>query len=390
MQQRFHYIDDLRGLALLLGVVFHAALAYGPYFHNMWLSVDANKHVLFDYLAMWTHLFRMPLFFVIAGFCAAILVTKRGNGHFIRNRSKRVLLPFVIFLPLTLLVLFQLMVWGVEFSDHPPPLVNLLMAVKEPQINTMHLWFLWYLMQFCALFWLLNKNQRLISKLLEVVVKPVFIVVALPVVISAGMAHLVVPFPAPHTLQPQLWAYCTYGLLFMLGASLYHHHNIVLAALRYFKPLVLVACLTVGAYFYLLPEAPSLEQVRIAVNTGETRVAHINLLLVVVQTLAILSCTAVAYLAGYRWLNQYNEYSRYISDASYWIYLMHIPVLMCVQIPLSNTLLPALAKFTISLSTTLLIGFISYHFGVRYTVLGMLLNGTKATPMQSKAMDSPR
>ena len=64
------------------------------------------------------------------------------------------------------------------------------------------------------------------------------------------MAYLVVPFPAPHTLQPQLRAYCTYGLLFMLGASLYHHHTTVL--LRRYLPLVLVACLTVARFTYYL------------------------------------------------------------------------------------------------------------------------------------------
>ena len=42
------------------------------------------------------HLFRMPLFFVVAGFFAAMLVARRGIGGLFRNRVRRIALPFVI------------------------------------------------------------------------------------------------------------------------------------------------------------------------------------------------------------------------------------------------------------------------------------------------------
>ncbi|PKF54860.1 hypothetical protein CW748_15035 [Alteromonadales bacterium alter-6D02] len=36
-------------LALLLGIFSHAALAYGPYFHNIWLIPAPTKHIAFNY-----------------------------------------------------------------------------------------------------------------------------------------------------------------------------------------------------------------------------------------------------------------------------------------------------------------------------------------------------
>ncbi|WP_238536757.1 acyltransferase family protein [Pseudoalteromonas maricaloris] len=111
----------------------------------------------------------------------------------------------------------------------------------------------------------------------------------------------------------------------------------------------------------------------------------IYLISVVVQTIAILSWTAVTYLAGFKWLSRFNKQSRYISDASYWIYLIHIPLLVYIQLHLTNLEVPVFIKFIIALSLTVTIGIISYHYLVRNTVIGILLNGKKAKQKNVKA-----
>ena len=100
LDDRVHYMDNLRALAMLAGVVFHAALAYSPQVHDVWATADADGSVWVDAIAWFVHLFRMPLFFVIAGFFAALLVRRRGIAGMLRNRAARVLLPFLVFLPL--------------------------------------------------------------------------------------------------------------------------------------------------------------------------------------------------------------------------------------------------------------------------------------------------
>ena len=65
-----HYMDHLRALAMLAGVLFHAALAYSP-FDEAASSRPADAGRLgrsVDALAWFVHMFRMPLFFVIAGY----------------------------------------------------------------------------------------------------------------------------------------------------------------------------------------------------------------------------------------------------------------------------------------------------------------------------------
>ena len=40
---RIHAMDNLRALAMLAGVVFHAALAYSPLMHMIWPPADAGR-----------------------------------------------------------------------------------------------------------------------------------------------------------------------------------------------------------------------------------------------------------------------------------------------------------------------------------------------------------
>ena len=71
--QRLHYMDNLRALAMMLGIFFHAAIAYHPMMQNLWLSASNEHSVMLEVIAWFTHLFRMPLFFVVAGFSFLVL-----------------------------------------------------------------------------------------------------------------------------------------------------------------------------------------------------------------------------------------------------------------------------------------------------------------------------
>ena len=152
IDDRVHYMDNLRALAMLAGVVFHAALAYSPLMHDYWPAADAGGSVGVDVFAWLVHLFRMPLFFVIAGFFAALLVRKRSIGGMLRNRLARVLLPFLIFLPPMVGALSWL---TSEAASSTRNLSPVLAWVKQTTIEqgslpfmptVAHLWFLLYLM----------------------------------------------------------------------------------------------------------------------------------------------------------------------------------------------------------------------------------------------------
>ena len=156
---RYHYMDNLRALAMMLGVFFHASICYCPIINEAWITYSAESSFVLSFIAWFSHLFRMPLFFLIAGFFAYYLINKRGIKGFIKNRSTRILLPFVIFLPIILASILAIIFYNLSHTESK----NVLMQVLEPALNgnaansdtlsqggidTAHLWFLYYLILF--------------------------------------------------------------------------------------------------------------------------------------------------------------------------------------------------------------------------------------------------
>lgn len=68
---------------------------------------------------------------------------------------------------------------------------------------------------------------------------------------------------------------------------------------------------------------------------------------------------------------------RYLSDASYWIYLVHLPIVNFLQFQVSDWTVPSVAKLILVIATTFLISLLSYQWFVRYSFIGALLNGRK-------------
>jgi hypothetical protein len=76
---------------------------------------------------------------------------------------------------------------------------------------------------------------------------------------------------------------------------------------------------------------------------------------------------------------------RYISDSSYWIYLVHLPLVILAQWLVRDLQTPALLKFsaiTVVVSAFLLF---TYEYGVRYTAIGRLLNGPRTRPARLRS-----
>ena len=96
-RRRRSELDALRGFAMLLGVLLHAALAYFPLSH--WPVQDrgaAGSEDAWAAFVLVLHGFRMPLFFLMSGYFSAMLWRRRGLGSLVRHRLRRVAVPFAI------------------------------------------------------------------------------------------------------------------------------------------------------------------------------------------------------------------------------------------------------------------------------------------------------
>ncbi|MDJ0389128.1 acyltransferase family protein [Roseomonas sp. E05] len=159
--QRWDYLDQLRAILMLAGIPYHAGLVYGS--HAAWIVASPDHSEVFTWLLQFSHTFRMPAFFLLAGLFGMLLVRRRGSGAWWRDRLRRLGLPLATSLALVspLLVLAGAVAQGGPENAVP----GLLQAMRNPGADwTVHLWFLIYLLLYVSLLaglWQLRGSLRL-------------------------------------------------------------------------------------------------------------------------------------------------------------------------------------------------------------------------------------
>ena len=90
--------------------------------------------------------------------------------------------------------------------------------------------------------------------------------------------------------------------------------------------------------------------------------------------------TLLSLLIGQQYLSRRSPVLCLLSDASYWIYLVHLPVVYFLQTLLVETPLVLGMKLFLTSAGTFLFCFATYVVFVRYTPIGWMLNGKRAFP----------
>jgi glucans biosynthesis protein C len=367
---RIHAMDNLRALAMLAGVVFHAALAYSPLMHPIWPAADAGRSVVVDVVAWFLHMFRMPLFFVVAGYFAALLVARRGVGGLFRNRCARVLLPLLLILPVVLFSMHWLTVEAAATVAHPSPALARIRSYIDqhgalPQMpGWAHLWFLFYLLLFTVLVWVASALElgRIGNRIANL--HPGWLVAAVPMLLAPALASIGIPWPAPEFVIPALWALAFFGIHFALGYQLFHRSD-MLDRLQPLSPVLLIGAVVAYALLFWSTDG------FVAARPASPR----HVLHALLEACAGCWMTLWCLLAARRWLAGRSATMRWLADASYWAYLVHLPLLLAIQYRLLDVQLHWMAKFVIATISTLALSFASYQLLVRHTLIGRLLNG---------------
>lgn len=148
--RRQHYWDVMRGFLMVLGVPYHAALIY----HDRigWaVSSPDSSHIL-SIFSDKTHIFRMPLFFVVAGYFAAMTLVRRAPWHWAKARLMRLGVPLlcgIVILSPIQVFLVELGRQGVGPYDLGQAVAAGIRDLEAPtRIWIRHLWFLLVLIYF--------------------------------------------------------------------------------------------------------------------------------------------------------------------------------------------------------------------------------------------------
>ena len=96
----------------------------------------------------------------------------------------------------------------------------------------------------------------------------------------------------------------------------------------------------------------------------------------------LLSLQIVFLVAGFagvflRYFSERSQVWRYLSDAAYWLYLLHMGIVTALQIAFLYIDLHPVIEFLLITGITLLLTMLTYHFWVRYTRIGVYLHGPR-------------
>lgn len=384
---RYHHLDAVRSFALLLGVFFHAAESFGPRNHY-WAIVDCSSTEVLESIRFACHSFRLELFYVIAGFFARFLLVRRGTVAFVKNRLSRILVPLVVGWLLLYPVLVMIWLWGAKVSGRllefgvPPEALHLpIWALTLGFFMTLgflqkfdltHLWFLHQLLVLYALMlgvrWMGARwdssgrwRTRVDGWFARLLKGPGtfygFLLPSVPLLLLMDNWGVDTP---KESLVPHLPTTLLFGYFFMVG-WLWHRQPGLLDTIArrwgFYLSVGVVAWIGVGLSHGNIPWG------KLAYSLAY---AHMMWGLV------------LGFLGMFtRYCRRESAATRYVADASYWVYIVHLPLVVALQVWLGRVVLPWPIKYAIICLVVLLLAFLSYHYLVRATFIGVQLNGRR-------------
>jgi glucan biosynthesis protein C len=159
---REHQWDWLRAFLMLLGIPYHAAMAYNA--RVLWDIQSPEKSEILTFLSGVLVTFRMPAFFMVAGYFAAMMLERRKPASWLRGRIIRLGIPFLT--GLVLLAPIQIAVIDLETAlTGAISMTTALEQVGEDLVHPganwiMHLWFLPALLAYSGLLVLIMAGHR--------------------------------------------------------------------------------------------------------------------------------------------------------------------------------------------------------------------------------------
>lgn len=379
--KRIHSLDNLRALAMLLGIYLHAAFAYADPSQSFWLATDFRSSVTIDASIWFIHLFRMSLFFLLSGYFARQVLERKGTKQFLWGRFIRIAVPFIVFYPFLLAAVTVVIVFALSYVPGPRGLMGWIAAIardtsgsqEPPPWTTMHLWFLYYLFLFNLLTPLFARLP--IPRWIWMLERP-FGWLFLPLLLVPGVMIAGAPIPAPESFIPAVWPFLFYGPFYCLGWQLGGSDEL-LARLTAHPWAMLGVSLAMFPIYYVTMPTLDLGLADLA-SLPTQRQTHPLAILCTAYLSVLLTFTAIAF--GRRYLERRNAYLAFVADASYWLYLIHLPIVLFIQ----TLLIPVETSVWIKLSITLFITFVAclatYVVFVRYTPLGWMFHGKRAFP----------
>ena len=340
-----------------LGIVLHACLfqvplVVWPVQGEMALTVPPAQNP-YVYAVALIHGFRMPLFFLLSGFFSAMLLHRRGIKGLLVHRWKRIGLPLLVF-SLTIVPITNKMFVPNEFNSLLGWLILVLFG------GFAHLWFLWNL--------LLIALGYLLAVALGVRFRHGLWWLLLPLALVPQWLMTGQEFGAddPSTgIVPNFNLLFFYAVFFLCGVLFYERGLEIRRRWLAAMPAALV----------VFPVALLFNDTSPA-DMGMNRWLHQLMSSILQLTFCWLMC--VGLMGLFRWIfHRERPWIRYLADASYWLYVAHLPLIILGQFLVVDRIANVHLQMLLLCAGVTAILLVAYATCIRYTIVGTMLNGPR-------------
>ena len=414
-QERYHGLDFVRAIAMLLGVVIHTSAYFRDDYIYPWIAGEYRGDGVNTFLVDFIHFFRMQIFMLLAGFFAELVYQRKGMDKLYSDRVKRIFWPFLfgifVFVPFTMYIsnwtsagaytnvfdnadFFETaksyILWG-AFSDKP---------VFDQKVFW-HFWFIYFLMFYYVLHRLFHmlgerdflfKDNSMLNRIINYTLanKWGFLILSM------------LAFPIHYSLQsPMFWPshfnFQINEMIYYLGFyifGVYLHKNIsLLASLGRHCWFYLVVSLP---FIFLLNEPTTRHDIMssVVVDITSWKIASIQLwgegifanglfkVIIVFLRCAISWTLCLGFIGlAHRYLNNPSRYVRYLADSAYWVFWVHVLFTVyfsryAQQLSFGNSMLKAVIVFYLSIFFM----YFLYNKMIRYSFLGDYFMGGRKDP----------
>ena len=370
MKSRFHNLDFLRAFAMMMGLVIHAPILFTMpdvardfQIENI-PALESWGWLVMGFISNW----RMPLFFLLSGFFAVLVIEKKGNAYFIKDRIIRIGITCLLFS-----AFYDILDGSVDFT-------------------TAHLWFLYELLIFVLFFSLLYKLQVFKNLVYQTCSPKIFSVICLWLIATVPLAHILNNSFNPYALMPSETFFSLkpgnlvyYFSYFLLGVLLYSNQQIF-SKLSENKTITILGILSVLAYFAQVYAGSLLfsevEDIRY------TRYLKFDPILILFSAFVrgintILWCLFFIGLAS-KFIQSGSATLRWFVELSYPIYIVHVIPLPIISAGLYEAGLSQISNFLLTIVIGFIVCIFLYYIFIKFTPVNWLLNGYHKSFFQLK------
>jgi len=307
---RILYIDVIKVVLTCLVVAHHAGQAYGPT-GGMWVLKDeANAEWLGKFFFV-NASYMMGLYFFISGYFMLFSLNRKTKSQFIKDRLKRLGIPFLVF---TFLVFLPFNYWG-DSRGRSVFEVFIDTYFNTPPMASGHLWFVASLLVYSLMYIFLIKKEN--TTIAIKTFKPYYAVIyILALSVISGLVRIYYPIDTWKTwmIPVEVAHIPQYFSLFIIG-TLFNRYQ----WLESFKPLM-------GLYFFVIACFTYIFQNSLPVGIKNHWLTE--------STIESLLCVGISMslLTVFRFYgNKTNKVIQLLSDNSFGIYLFHVFVVIGLQ-----------------------------------------------------------